>query len=297
MQRNGKRIAVMCVENADDGLVHLADLSIVCDEESFRKYAASDEVFERFSRDGTRRSSSATQAMRRAADILICRAQNNTGGLFAILEARLGACTLALRARIILKFLVTLQVARFAAVFFAVCFGVGLLSAPLLLYSGIVLETVAVGWLSSIPLSDKRIREACAVPIQTPSTELLFRKGTYLAPVLAVFCTMAIAFILSLCQVISAAETASLVFFSILLLACVQLLVTTIRISSKKTRARLWIPFSVILLPAALMLLLSILFGTCNEVLILGTWSPVSIALLPFMPCLIILFSKVFSKK
>jgi len=297
MKKNGRKIAVMSVERADEVLQQSADLFIACDGEIYHKYGPSDTIFEPLPREGSVHSSRASQSMRRACDLLVCRADHNNGGLFAILKARLACQSTAIRTESLLSFLLFSQIARLAALLLAVCTGFGLLDASHLLYCGLILETVAVFLLSSVSISGRVIQSVSKFSKRLPLTATLHCKKGYLVPVLSIACVMLLGFVLSLCGALDKAEAIPTVLFSLLITQSSRLLIQVFGLSDRVVPSSTWFVLLLALLPPILAAVLSFLFPPCNRLFHLGAIGPFSVGLIVLMPLLSLLFERVFSKK
>ncbi len=297
MKKNGRKIAVMSVERGDEILLQSADLFITCDDGLYHENGPSNTIFELFSRDGARQSRRASQSMRRTSDLLVCRADRDGGGLFAVFEARLASQAINVRTRAMISFLLFSQIARLVATVFAVATGLGLLNGILGLYCGLVLETLGVFLILSAPISSHAMHQEGRMPHKLSPLRALHNKESYFTPALSVFCTMLLIAILTACRVINSTESVSVAFVSLTLAMGVHLCIQITKLIPQSARLHYLPRLLLLFILPAVACILSVLFSTCNRLLGVGAWSPVSIFLLPVMPLLSLLFGHLFSRK
>lgn len=144
LQQNGKVIGAVGVDNRNNSILAECRIEITLDSIRYHSERVSDAVWEKMPPDGREDSRRASQITRRSADLLINRFQGNSGGLRGIRVALYYARAFYRNLSDLLSFLVASQLLRLFMTLCPIPFGIGGLSAPSLLYSGLILDFLAV---------------------------------------------------------------------------------------------------------------------------------------------------------
>ena len=271
LQKQGRRVAVVGDDFSDLPLLNASSVSVGCTfsavEESLSAILTEEE----------------SSAVRRSVDLLIPKASRFGGGVSALLRA-IGACReVHHRTGSVFKFLLVSQLLSALILILGLCTGNGLLSAGLLMQSGMVLTPMAILWLLSIPIPQRRLRKHFFFRFADMKAMLLSRD--VLGSVLGtggVF--LLIVAPLRLLGVWNAAEGLAFVFGSLILLPVAVLLWSGQALGKRRIRKRdlllLLLPISLIVLEGLFALLLPKIAIASGFV----TWSIGTALAVPVLP-------------
>ncbi len=144
LKQRGNRVASYSVDNQSQALQDMTDLSISCDAIEYRSPKVSESLYDKMPVDGRSFSTRASQNMRRKADVILRRADEQGGGLHGILTGRKYAFAINHNLANAITYLITMQFFRMVLMIIPAMFGTHTLSAVTLLISGLLLDVLAV---------------------------------------------------------------------------------------------------------------------------------------------------------
>ncbi len=162
LRASGRTVAVLSVDAADWALSDAADLTVTC---SPSLYAAAEEGIPAISsntpdaraateQDGLPHSIVADDPTRRRADVIIRRTTRTGGGICGLRRAILAADRMRDTYDAVSSYLLLSWTARALATLLAMCMGLVAIPAPLLLLSGLVVDTGVVLAMARRPLAE-----------------------------------------------------------------------------------------------------------------------------------------------
>ena len=140
----GKRTLVLSVENGSLELIRGADIAVTCDPIRYDDDGFSDKYYTKLPVEGHADSNRAGQLMRTSSDILIRRSAGSHGGLHSIFAAFETSVSASLHMKVMLRYLACSQFLRAALVLTALFAGNPVVTAPIILISGLVVDVFAV---------------------------------------------------------------------------------------------------------------------------------------------------------
>ena len=152
----GRCVAVLSVDREDLPILDASDIAVTCSPSLFASAFLDKSVRLPMGAcedaDGEDTGVCATDLCRRRADVLVRRSRESGGGVCGVRRALLAAHHLRDGVYRSVRFIVLSQVLRLASVLLPLCFGLSLLPAPALLFSGLCLDLVAVLCHVCLPL-------------------------------------------------------------------------------------------------------------------------------------------------
>ncbi|MBQ9774027.1 MAG: cation-transporting P-type ATPase [Clostridia bacterium] len=270
---------------ASRALERMADLTVACDPTEYHRRATEEATLEAQPDDGMENSARCSQAVRRRADVLVCRAGKLGGGLFAVLQALSHSRAVQLRTYMLLAFLVSTQLSRFLFATLAACLGIGFSVGSAGLYAGGWSTVVAALWILWMPMPQNRLRRR--VEFSDRRTLLsLFDRATLIPAAVSIVGTSLYAAILIWCGAISASAASAYLTVSLLLLQSLLLYRTAPVWHACKGILQVALPLMLIWLPVLVCIPLAIFLPTMHAATGLGAWSAWTLAALPLLPAL-----------
>ena len=192
LQAAGRTVCVLSVEERDLPLLYAADLAVTCAPSLFvsaesgeicldSEDATADE------QDGRADSVIATDLCRRRADILVRRTTESGGGLAGLRRALFAANAAEVALSRMVTYLLGVTVIRLIMLILPLALGLTLTSAPVLLLSGLGIDTLVMTTLALLPsedLSNKRRspEEALIAPLRSNRKYLIMNAASAVAP-------------------------------------------------------------------------------------------------------------------
>ena len=156
----GRTVAVLSADSEDVALLNAADLAITC---SPSLYITAEDGLPALDpatmspvlagRDGTAGATMATDLCRRRADMLVRRSQATGGGVCSVRRALLAADHVKTTTDRAYLFLLLSQTVRVVITALFLCLGVAPMAAPILLLSGLLVDSLVTIALARIPMA------------------------------------------------------------------------------------------------------------------------------------------------
>ena len=144
LKEAGKRTLVFSVENDSLDLLRNADIAVTCDPIRYDDEGFSDKYYTKLPAEGLPDSNRAGQLLRTSSDILIRRSAGSHGGLYSIFSAFEASVSASLHMKAMLRYLACSQFLRAALILTALFAGNPVVSAPIILISGLVVDVFTV---------------------------------------------------------------------------------------------------------------------------------------------------------
>lgn len=143
-RERGKRTLAFSVENGSLELIRRADIGVSCDPIRYDSDGFSDKYYTKLPPEGLPDSDRAGQLVRASSDILIRRSVGSHGGLHSIFAAFETSVSASLHMKAMLRYLACSQFLRAALVLTTLFAGDPVVTSPILLISGLVVDVFAV---------------------------------------------------------------------------------------------------------------------------------------------------------
>ena len=262
-------------------------MEITFDSIRYHTERVSDAVWENMPEDGREDSRRASQITRRGADLLINRFQGSAGGLRGFRLALYYARSFYRNLADMLTCLVASQFLRLSLTLLLIPFGINGLSAPALLFSGLILDFLAVLVFAFSKSPDALLKQQSGIPASLYHP-LYYARNHFICAGIAVCGVVACAVVGNFALHDTTGGIHGYVFASLLLLqACVTVLSLLARKAGNKQQKppvnpmlRLYLCTSLLAIPAAWMIpFVQKAFGCSLP-------HPILLALLPVGPLL-----------
>ncbi len=293
-KKEGRNVAILGGGADERALLAQSPLVIACDPTEYHHAHVEEVVLANQPQDGRERSARSSQALRRHADILIPRADRLGGGLSAIFEAFCAAREARAKMRILLSFLCLSQGTRLFAVLASLLLGIGLWSAAQMLIASVLIDLIATLWILSLALPVPKRRQNAALD-GSIFAQVLCDRAKPVAIGASILLTWLYFAVLVWCGLIPAAAAATATFLGFLLLEFFLFYEAVSEFRSQCTRLRWFHPLLMTLVPIALLIPFSILFSPINTVTWLGSYSFLTIPVIPLIPLFYFLFRKMIT--
>ncbi|MBO5295230.1 MAG: hypothetical protein J6B71_08330 [Clostridia bacterium] len=292
MRRSGRRVAVLGERAEDLPLMRRSFLAVACDPTPYHKQK--DDTLAKKA-DASNLANTLPSALRRTSDLLIHRATRLEGGLLSVLRIVSDCRAVDYRYSLIFGFLIISQLLCLVPSLLAIIFGVGLMSGGQLLFIGFVVQAAAVLWLISLSIPQNHLRKPHAFSAQ--HAKKLLQNPKKVLPAIA---SSAFVYLYSLVLFFVGAFDGQ-VFVSYLFGATLLLQLTALILLATESRLQyswrsILILSSVVLLPAILASVLSMLLPSLSAFLLLGAWNLISLLSLILPPASYLLFYLLFSR-
>lgn len=289
-QKSAHRIAVLG-GNADDRcFLRGGILTFACDAVADIRHYAEDHIEEANSDHGGEGSHSASQILRRHADVIIERADRFAGGVYAALQTISHSRAVEARTRLFLQFWLHSQLARIAMMLFAVCTGVGFLSSLQMFLLGFVVEIAALVLIADQPIAQAALRHPNTMGNQF-LFKTLFAKEPILSTLVSIGVTALTAIILALVNVIPREAVRTYFFASLLLFQIGILCYFAYRAKATPERKKVLYIGGILLIAISVLILLSSLIPAFGAATGMGSWTVLTAILLFLPPALFLLFN------
>ncbi len=275
LRKEGRRIALMGNSESDAYLAQYANLSIACDSTAYHKHGLDEAPFADPCEDGLPQSACASQTFRRTADILVARAEEYGGGLFAVLQALANCRAARVRMRMILPLLAASQLLciLFTA-FSALLGGAGLMNGPQILFTAFLLPLAMLLTLLHLSIPQNRLRKWMMLDAKVIEKTIL-PKSFWLPILVATFGTVLYCLILYLCKVLSLSSATSMIAVSYAVIQ-LALFVETMMHMKMPILHRAWLPIWIWLTCFLSAIILSCIIPPVATVTGLGNWTLLS---------------------
>lgn len=144
LKKAGKQTLAFSVENGSLALIRNADIAVSCDPISYDEDGFSDKFYTKLLPEGRPDSDRAGQLVRADSDILIRRSSGSYGGLHSIFAAFEISVSASLHMKVMLRYLACSQFLRLALVLTTLFAGTPIVSSPIILMSGLVVDIFAI---------------------------------------------------------------------------------------------------------------------------------------------------------
>ncbi len=226
IHREGGCVGVLSVERVDLPILHAADVAITCASLNMKKVLMEDVPHMSGAKgaipDGEPDSDCASDLCRKAAHVVIRRCNARGGGVCGIRRVRLAAGQLMRGLHMSLRFVFLSQILRVLLLIVPLITGTACLSAPALLVSGLVVDTLALLCYCQCDLSESGITKR-----EAPPSEKLIAPHRLLKPeMLLTAITTAIPILIAiLTRWISGSAFGDMAYFCALSLLAAQLVI------------------------------------------------------------------------
>lgn len=286
-RKSGQVLGAISVDNRNNQMLAACDMEITFDSIRYHTERVSDAVWENMPEDGREDSRRASQITRRGADLLINRFQGSAGGLRGFRLALYYARSFYRNLADMLTCLVASQFLRLSLTLLLIPFGINGLSAPALLFSGLILDFLAVLVFAFSKSPDALLKQQSGIPASLYHP-LYYARNHFICAGIAVCGVVACAVVGNFALHDTTGGIHGYVFASLLLLqACVTVLSLLARKAGNKQQKppvnpmlRLYLCTSLLAIPAAWMIpFVQKAFGCSLP-------HPILLALLPVGPLL-----------
>ncbi len=192
LQAAGRTVCVLSVEERDMPLLHAADLTATCSPSLFLSadqgvVCVETDAMAADMPDGGADSAMATDLCRRRADVLVRRTTESGSGLGGLRRALFAARAADLALSRAVTYLLGATVIRLITVILPLVLGLTLTGAPVLLLSGLGIDTLIVTTLALLPATgpapERRSPEAALIaPLRTRQKYLILMAASTVAP-------------------------------------------------------------------------------------------------------------------
>ena len=236
---------------------------------------------------------SSESSVRRHADLLLCESKKIRGGIFTFFEILTEARAFNSRTCAIFKFLFSSQLLTIAITFFSVVLGLQPLTAPELVYSSFLTETVGIIWLSSLV-------PATAAKLRTVTEERLLRiltdKTTWCTMLSTGLSTVAIWLLLEKSTLVPSQSLTSYLTVALILAQSVAFVSSAISYRLLSSPMQVLLPLFVIFLPTVILVSFSVALPRFHQITHVGVWNLPLLLSVFLIPTVFFLFFFVFSR-
>ena len=294
-QKKGRRFAVLGSDMETQSIQNVAFLRIACDPLLRDAKRSTGELEVSIPAESGFFDKEYCRSLSAQADLLLPRANENSGGVPSFLHAVSTSRAVRFRMQLWLKYIVIVFALRLTMIFFGACFGVGLISGSQLLWGSFVFDFLALYWVlhAEIPKNSLKKRYDFDAPY---IEKIIGEKQNYLPPAMTAFVLCLFVAIFTWIGWITRADAVTLLFYSTLfiqtLVFCRIVLSYGLRLEWKKDlpyAAFVYVPFLLIF---GLTFLLPIL-QTAFEC---SSFSLLSALMLPLGPVLYLVSYKIAPK-
>ena len=288
IKKGGRRTAVWGDGTESSSLQNAAALRIACDPLD-RSRETDDRVVALDSDPDL--PSRSSQSLLARAQMLVPRATQNGGGLASVLQALFVLRASRIRMNLLLRYWVASRMLSLILVVLSVISGIGAFTGAQLLWSGPVMDLVALVWILNIGIPEKRLHSPISFG-KKPVSELLLHRQTLLPPMLTSLILWGYVLLLRVFSKIDFAQASAYLFFSLLLVQAYVLYQAVYRGGAEPDWRYDLLPAVVVFAPVLLLFLLSAWIPTLLSVSALAWFGWILFASLPLAPLLFLLLDR-----
>lgn len=296
-----RRVAVIADRQDELALLYEANLAVSCDGTEYQKPEHRDAV-PRYTPDGMTDSERCAQTARRCADLLIPRADRFGGGLVAFANAFSRSRETLLRMRVLFAFLFVSQGTRLLLTLLSFCTGTGIFTGAQMIWSFFA-ELTAVSLILALPIGKERLSPPARLDTRA-LLGILSDFSVFLPAACASVIPAVTVIILRAVGVLSPDAVASYLFASLLLIQLFELFRVLRRAGIRCKIRQGSAVCGIILLPVALLSLLTFLlsdrfpvFATVTGLSGFGAVTLIGIALVPILYFATLLILKLIANR
>jgi len=283
IQKQRRIVGVLCGNAEDRRFLNAAAFTVVCDATPSHKKGTEEEVRPNSLYDGREHSAHAAQSMRRHADAVILRATPEEGGLLALSELFFSCRAIGYRMRLLLRYLISVNMLRVFAAIFCTLLGVGLPSGVWLLYSCFLFDALALRQIIALRLPRGLLRDPQRIEEQMLDKQI-FSRDRWL-PIMISVGTVSLYLAVWRWLGLITQEMAHAPLFIVLLLSQLWILHRLIlRDGVGYDRMLFKLSTVWLLTPVVVLIPLSIFVSKIGEITMLGSWHPAALVAIPLFP-------------